>query len=620
MIMRTTFIPLGGILSFQRKSFTFLLGLALASAASAQIVTEQTPSRLGQTSFSAATSKPFATTAATQMHKPRLMAKRDLIAARRASLQTAAGFAPQTSDLFAAPDVSKALDNPNPVPKQIIGAGPNFFGFSGLTAVDNANANGSDFEPPDQGLGVGNGFVLEAVNLVFSAYDTSGNLLLGPAPANAFFGLAPFFDPVTKRYGPSLGDPRAYFDQDIQRWFLTILEFDVNPKTGDFTGRSHVEIAVSTDSLPFIFNLFAIDTTDDGTLKTPAHPGCPCYPDQPLIGADKHGFYISTNEYSVFGPDFNGTQIYAMSKAFLAEGALPTVVHFSALRLAEGVAYSVQPALSLGFHNEDPSGVEYFLSSLDFQNTLDNRIAVWQLRNTVSLGNLHPNLKLSHQVIASEVYGIPPPAVQPSGPFPLGASVKDPLEMIDSNDDRMNQVVFENGKLWSGVDTIIGGGGTNPDGSEDFARAGIAYFVVDPASASTATIAKQGYVAAPGDDSVIFPAIGVTPSGKAAMVFTLVGPTGNVLFPSFYPSVAFTTMNLSKGAGNIQLGAAGFAPDDGFTGYSFFGGNGVGRWGDYSAAVADTDGSIWMATEWIPGTPPSELRPANWGTFIGRLP
>jgi len=81
--------------------------------------------------------------------------------------------------------------------------------------------------------------------------------------------------------------------------------------------------------------------------------------------------------------------------------------------------------------------------------------------------------------------------------------------------------------------------------------------------------------------------------------------------------MAFTTLSATYGAGDIQLGGAGSAPEDGFSGYPQFGGAGVARWGDYSAAVADTDNSIWMATEWIPDTPRTEY--TNWGTFIGQL-
>jgi hypothetical protein len=237
--------------------------------------------------------------------------------------------------------------------------------------------------------------------------------------------------------------------------------------------------------------------------------------------------------------------------------------------------------------------------------------------DTSSLSSFDPDPTLTYKVITSQVYGQPPNAVQNPGPYPLGMSLKDPLELLASNDDRMNQVVFENGKLWSGVNTILGGSGGQA------VRAGIAYFIVTPSVTGgklTASLTKGGYLAAPGLDSVIFPAIGVTSAGKAAMVFTLVGPTpsGAFIYDNvFYPSMAFTTLSPQHGTGEIQLGGAGSAPEDGFSGYPQYGGSGVARWGDYSAAYADTDGSIWMATEWIPNTKRTKL--TNWGTFIGQL-
>ena len=608
---------------FSRVASISAFAICWVALTNAQTVDQQKIEQIGSASLTAAT--PF--NAPLQNDAPtdgptRVMPKPDLISARKAGIGVMGQVnAQRAEDLF--PAASAALNNPNPTPKNVVGPSPKFLGFSGLTALDNQNANGFNLEPPDQGLGVGNGFVFEAVNLVFALYDTSGNRVAGPVSANSFLKLPPAFDSAGKTYGPSLSDPKVYYDQALKRWFVTILEFDVNPATGAATGRTHVYIAVSTSELPLNFNVLSIDTTDDGTQGTPAHPDCPCFGDQPLIGADKYGFYISTNEFSLFGNGFNGTQIYALSKTFLAEGALPTVVHFSGLPLAESIAYSVQPAISLRFQGEPSTGVEYFLSSLDFQGTLDNRIAVWAMTNTASLNDLSPKPRLRKTVINSEVYGQPPPAVQNPGPYPYGMSLGKKLELIDTNDDRMNQVVYENGKLWAGVDTVVGGGGTNPDGSENVARGGIAYFVVEPSvdgsGAVSATIADQGYLAAPGEDSVMFPSIGVTPTGKAAMTFSLVGPTPTqVFFNGFYPSMAFTRLRLSNGTGNIQLGAAGLNADDGFSGYPSNGaGPGTARWGDYSAAVADIDGSIWMAAEWIPDTP--RPRVVNWGTYIGRI-
>ena len=80
----------------------------------------------------------------------------------------------------------------------------------------------------------------------------------------------------------------------------------------------------------------------------------------------------------------------------------------------------------------------------------------------------------------------------------------------------MNQVVYSNGRLYSGVNTLVG------DGS----RTGIAYFEVNPGwrhGTLTATMAAQGYVSLR-NDSVFFPSIGVQPNGADVMSFTVSGP------------------------------------------------------------------------------------------------
>jgi hypothetical protein len=163
----------------------------------------------------------------------------------------------------------------------------------------------------------------------------------------------------------------------------------------------------------------------------------------------------------------------------------------------------------------------------------------------------------------------------------------------------MNQVVFANGLLWSGVNTII----QSP--SEATPRVGIAYFLVRPGwrdSHLAATMAHQGYVSVAGQN-VLFPSIGVNTSGQAIMSFTLTGPL-------YYPSAAYAAIGADGKAGAVHISGAGFTAEDGFTGA----GGGTARWGDYSAAVAAPDGSIWIAAEYIPNRPRTVN--ANWGTFI----
>jgi hypothetical protein len=74
-------------------------------------------------------------------------------------------------------------------------AQPVFRGFNGLTHLDQRTArNGNQFstEPPDQGLALGNGFVLEAVNSALNVYDVNGiQQLVHPVALSQFFNLPP---------------------------------------------------------------------------------------------------------------------------------------------------------------------------------------------------------------------------------------------------------------------------------------------------------------------------------------------------------------------------------------------------------------------------------------------
>src|SRR6185437_11392281 len=69
---------------------------------------------------------------------------------------------------------------PNPTGNALItAAGSNFVGFNGLTHRDQRlsnNGNQFSLEPPDQGLAVSGGYVVEAVNDAVAVYDRSGTL------------------------------------------------------------------------------------------------------------------------------------------------------------------------------------------------------------------------------------------------------------------------------------------------------------------------------------------------------------------------------------------------------------------------------------------------------------
>jgi len=468
----------------------------------------------------------------------------------------------------------------------VVGPDPGFSGFAAINGAGQAALEGFDLEPPDQGLCTDGNSVVEAINLALVVHGPHGGVKAGPVGLNSFFGTS-----------ASLSDPRCYYDPPTQRWFVSITEI------GD---PSAVLVAVSVDSDPTgSYYLYSIDTTNDGVLGA-----CPCFGDQPLLGADTNGLYISTNAFSLVTSANPQAQIYALSKFDLAGGFPPIGEHLVPLPgPGEPFPYSLGPALSPNGHGPELNGgTEYFLASdQDFNEVSD--VVLWALTNTSSLGP-YPDLGLSSVVVKTETYEEPPSATQKVGPHPLGASVGDPEEQIDTDDDRMSMPLYwADGNLWSAVNTGVQVG-TNT-------LAGIAYFIIRPSwkgSALKGSVTKQGYVAAQGPtvaDNTIYPAIGVTESGSGAMVFTLTGP-------DYYPSAAYVPISLASGpARAIRLAGKGVAPDDGFSGYAAFGGPGYGRWGDYSWAVA-VDNAVWIATEYI--GPKKRDHYTNWGTFIGSLP
>ena len=445
--------------------------------------------------------------------------------------------------------------------------------FNGVSSRDSALANfGAEFEPPDQGLCAGNGFVLEMVNAAYTVYDTKGKPLAGPFNING-----PFNEGLTE----FSSDPRCYYDAAHNTWIATILQIGKGETT------SSLDIAVNNSGDPrTVWTAYRINTTGLGGASGPKDPECPCFGDQPTLGIDAHNLYVTTNEFSINGSRYNGAQIYAIAKQELeALGSSVSFVHFNKLNIGGAPAASVQPALTSG-----APVAEYFLSALDPHATFDQRIGVWALSEpgAVARGEIP---KLSSLVVSSEAYGVPPRAEQ-----------KGSASLIDAGDDRMQQTQFIGGSIWGQLTTAI----TIP--GDPLQRAGAAWFQVKASLTegvlSTARIQRQGYLAVPGN-YVVYPAIQVTSAGTAAMVLGISGRTR-------HPSAAYSTLAPGAAAfGPVAVAAAGVRPYD----------PEGERWGDYSFAVLDPSAtSVWMATEYVPPKPSqTEDGRGNWGTRVFQL-
>ena len=477
-------------------------------------------------------------------------------------------------DVPAAPE--HVYSNPTPVLAAAVSSNvPAILGVAGLNHFDNRTADGGNqfsIEPPDQGLCVGNGYVIEAVNLVVGLRDAATNTRIGGVTSlNKFFGLpsAILRSATPPVRGPFTSDPKCLYDSDTKRFFVTILKEVVNPVTGAALGPTSVLIAVSKTSDPTQgFQIFSLDTTNDGRNGV-SNPGCPCLPDQPLIGLDKNGLYISTNEFPLFVGGFNGAQIYGVSKhklaaaASLGSGALPPVAYVNAGALpvpAEdvefgGIWYTVQPAVTppnkpgnLGNDNS-MKGVQYFLSALEFAGTPDKRVAVWAMTNTDSLQDAVPDVKLQVAVVDTGTSYISPPrsTQRPSAATPAPRK-------IDGGDDRMQQVMNVDSTLYGALTTMVG--------TAAAPRSGIAYWGIKPKWTNGTlggVVRVEGYVAVDGN-FLQRPSLALNHQGKGIIAFSLIGP-------DYFPSAAYVGFDKQQGAqGAVQIAGAGVAPDIGFSG------------------------------------------------------
>jgi len=472
-------------------------------------------------------------------------------------------------------------------------------GFDGITALMNGGANSpdaggvGDVSPPDQGLAVGPspmGTVLvEFVNDTLNIYNTSGQTLLGAVPAYDLFGLAP---------STFLSDPRAYWDPSTGHWFFTMFQVG----TPDGSVPSLQFIAVSTTTNPFgSYTIFAINTTDASNTAG----ACPCFGDFDQVGADKSGFFIATNEFSVVNGEFNGAVIYALSKGGLISaangGKMPTLETFTDPFTSDPYAgYHLSPStITEGSNLVD---TEYFVeSNANLPNNVTTKgLEVFALLHTNRLNRGAP-LTMVEKTITSESYTEQPPnAIQKSGPTPLGTSVGfSGTAQLETDFNAVQEVTYASGNLYAELTTGFAyGTGEN---------AGAAWFVLRPSISSgklSATMVKQGYVET--SQNLLYPVIGVNASGVGFISFAVAGPDR-------YPSAAYATFSAATGAGSVvHVAANGVAPLDDFTCYPPFSG-GTCRYGDYSMAQY-YNGDIYMANEYV--GPEARDTYSNWGTRV----
>jgi hypothetical protein len=475
------------------------------------------------------------------------------------------------------------------------GAGNLAANFNGLNDDTNVPLIGGHVTPPDQGLCVGpasalpvlglsgnQSVVIEAVNEVFTAYDTSGNVLAGP------YNLATLFnDPYAS------GDVSCNYDPATKSFFFTEIGVVYIDGVPSFYGTG---IAVMNANIGYA--AYGLDTGEGGY----------CLPDFPQHGFNDNAFYISINEFCGDNEEFTTANLYALSKSQLADGASSVNgVYWDNLYDQAGIpAYSIRPAIG------DGTNTEYLLDSIaygaDGNSTNGNSLDFWQVTGGENITSGSGTVALSERDIPTEPYAFPVDATSTGdGSISLyhGNPVITSETYLDPVDSRLLQVQFatDHGatRLYTSLDSAltVGNDPTPVDGA--------AWFEINP---KTGKINHQGYVGLAGTN-LLFPSMVRSGSGTLNMGFSMTSPTLN-------PSTGYV---VSKNEGNtfspVRTTGEGSGPHLSFSPILY----GRHRWGDYSAVALDpVSGNVWMADEYIPPADQGGSDPAdNWGTRVWGL-
>ena len=505
--------------------------------------------------------------------------------------------------------------------------------WDGLNHFDNRYSDGGNQfsgEPPDQALCVSPNFVMENVNSVLQVYSPTGHPLLhgqagvpaaGPVgvSVNQFFGLPSSFIRPSGPFGPFVSDPQCMYDAQLHRWFVITLELGIDQNTAAFTGPSAILVAASTSPNPLgTYNVWSIDTTNNGTNGTPDH-GCSsgyCFGDYPQVGLNGDGLFITTNEFDNLGNgEFHGTQLYAISKADLAMGNhTPTSTYLQNIRsdTSQSRAYTLQPANALpGDWDRSLGGTIYFgMSVSPFVNGTAHQVSMFSLSNTGSLKGSDPHLWLRERAVDSEGYAAPGYALQKPGPTPLLRCInhtacigvdyphqEGPVP-LDAGSGKIYGAWLRQGIVYLSTGTALQGHGAADYNSTDGTwspadqRAGVAYFAVRAHETPTslqASMVHQGYVGV-ANANLTYPSIAVSTHGTVVVGATMSGPNN-------YPSAVYSSFPAGTRPTSVQVGGAGVGPYDGDSGT--FDGGLRPRWGDYGFALATPDGSLWLSAEYV---------------------
>lgn len=423
-------------------------------------------------------------------------------------------------------------------------------------------AQSGGYYPPDNALAASATTVISAENGAIQFASTTGTNISTES-------LSTFFHPVMAPSGYFLTDPRILYDTANSRFVVTVDE------VSNHLSSSYILMAVSKAAAGSAPTMSSSNWTYEAASTSYSINGVATWADQPLVSVDGHNIYVTTNQFSSSTGSYKGDVLTVFNDAGLYGDSVSSP--YPAVAYA---ASSYQPAAIAG-------GGEYFVS--DTHNSLSIFASIPTATGFVDTTPV--SISLGTIDYGNGSYS----AAQ------YGASYR-----LDAGDGRVTSAAFDssNKLLYVVFEVQPARSSTLPS----------AEWVQLDMSSSTPKVLHFGNLnslldGTPQAGAATFNAsVAVDGNGDALFNFNVSG--SNML-----PADFFTVW---KGAGSKAAPSFSAPTDyhDSANAYVDPAHDAVGRWGDYSTAVASGANGFWISNEFANGTVAGY---GSWGTSIAHV-
>src|SRR5215469_3558039 len=447
--------------------------------------------------------------------------------------------------------------------------------------------------PPDDGLAASSSYEVQVVNTAIGIWKNGTAVKGFPKSLQAFFAVPNPSPAGCDSRGPFLTGPRAAYDPNANRFYVTITQVEGGLGAGTgCTATSTVWYAVSATANPTgVWHIYSLAI--NGTSAT-------AFSNYTQFGFDTQWLYWSFNLFNKAGTALVRNTVIGIRKAELLTGAPPIGYFFSGLNVGGKLLDTINPVESLA-RNAGPQG-EFFVDSYNINFGGGNcsgscsGLVVWDFSNIAQSSNTIPSL--TGATIGSDSYMLPPMADNP----PACSAC---LETLDT---RISATpIYQHGQIYAGIDTAVNNGsGKNVPGILWFDVS--AYLNPGTATCHECTtingatnVVQQGYFFYSGAADAFFPTLIPDAEGNLMMGFEFSSSADGI-----DPSQAYAGRRVTLAPGTMSDGGI-FAVKSTKASTQF-------RQGDYGASswTGSASDSTWSTGEYsCPAT-------GDWCTEIWR--